>query len=380
MSRRSARPRSTRAQGGNKSKDSDVKDLLKEVTISGFPQKSSSPPPDLTQMITRTITHKYETRRTKEFLSKSRVASRALESSRSSLEQPQRTPLRSACSLLKRAPATGISGSALESQAIKVINASSKPNGSVIASGVNHPVSGIANEPENKSDQIPTPAAAAAVHPTKSDNFPLTEILLAGSDDDEDVTSTQSSLLEIVSGYKLSKRMVPFVKQVFAKYGDIVKDSIFKSVEYRSSVLETICSICIRLKSVKFQDITFQELQSMLNVVNDLEPVKVEIGWLQSRLKELCEAKSLKRGFPGLLIIKTKTLQEIEGMKKAMEDARQEYEGCLAKCQLSQERLKKLEDAVATAQVEVEKIDASYSDTKTKLRCFYTGSLLHDVL
>ncbi|RAL44068.1 hypothetical protein DM860_014989 [Cuscuta australis] len=348
MSRRSARPRSTRAQGGNKSKDSDVKDLLKEVTISGFPQKSSSPPPDLTQMITRTITHKYETRRTKEFLSKSSVASRALESSRSSLEQPQRTPLRSACSLLKRAPATGISGSALESQAIKVINASSKPNGSVIASDVNHPVSGIANEPENKSDQIPTPAAAAAVHPTKSDNFPLTEILLAGSDDDEDVTSTQSSLLEIVSGYKLSKRMVHLLSS--------------------------------KLKSVKFQDITFQELQSMLNVVNDLEPVKVEIGWLQSRLKELCEAKSLKRGFPGLLIIKTKTLQEIEGMKKAMEDARQEYEGCLAKCQLSQERLKKLEDAVATAQVEVEKIGASYSDTKTKLRCFYTGSLLHDVL
>ncbi|CAH9088529.1 unnamed protein product [Cuscuta europaea] len=245
---------------------------------------------------------------------------------------------------------------------------------------VNHPTSNsTASEQKPNTDERAT--ASATVHPTRSETLHLTEILLAGADDDmDDAISTQNSLTENVGGYKVRVEIAPLAKQIFTRYGDIVKESIFKSVEYRSSVLETVCNICQRLRSTKFPDLTCQELQSMLNVGNDLEPVKVDIGWLHGRLKETFEAKEFKKGFPSLVESRTKTLQGIEETKKTWADTKEEYEACMERCRILQERLKKLEDDVGTAHVQMEEINASYSNTKEKLRCFYTRSLLHGIL
>ncbi|CAH9056393.1 unnamed protein product [Cuscuta epithymum] len=262
---------------------------------------------------------------------------------------------------------------------IEHVNASSMP--SQFADEENHPTStSTASEQKPNNDERAT--ASAAVHLTRSETLHLTEMLLAGADDDDmdDAISTKNSSTANVGGYKVRVEIAPLAKQIFTRYGDIVKESIFKSVEYRSSVLETVCNICQRLRSTKFPDLTCQELQSMLNVVNDLEPVKVDVGWLLCRLNEIFEAKEFKKGFPSLVESRTKTLQGIEELKKTWAETREEYEACMARCQMLQERLKKLEDGVGTAQVQMEEINASYSDTKDKLRCFYTRSLLHGIL
>lgn len=218
----------------------------------------------------------------------------------------------------------------------------------------------------------------------RSDNFNLTEILqLVGSNDDEEVNSTPDPFLVKVDGYRVKLETAPLIKKIFAKYGDIVRESTLQSVEYRSSFLESVCSIYQRLDTMNLLDIASGELNSMLNLVNDLELAKVEIGWLRCRLEQIYEAKKFMMEASGMKATKTKILQEIEEKKKAMANTKQELEFYMETCRVLHEKLKKLEDDVGSAGIEMEKISESYSNMKllkSKVQCFYQRPLVRDLL
>nr|GMD30415.1 uncharacterized protein LOC109179689 isoform X3 [Ipomoea batatas] len=222
---------------------------------------------------------------------------------------------------------------------------------------------------------------SVADHSTRSDNFNLTQILHLVDSDDEEVSSAANDFLVTVEGgYRVRPESAPLIREIFARYGDIVKGSALQSVEYRSSFLESICSIYLRLDTMNLLDIAAGELKSMLNLVNDLELAKVEIGWLRYRVEQIYEAKKSLMEAGSLKATKTKALQEMEGKKKAVADTKQELECCLEACRALQRKLTELEDDVGTAGVEMDKITERYSNIKSKVQRFYRHPLVSDLL
>ncbi|XP_019184722.1 PREDICTED: uncharacterized protein LOC109179689 isoform X2 [Ipomoea nil] len=217
-------------------------------------------------------------------------------------------------------------------------------------------------------------SSAAADHSTRSSNFNLTQILqLVGSNDDEEVSSAPDNfLVKVDGGYMVKPENAPLIKKIFARYGDIVKESVLQSVEYRSSFLESVCSVYQRLDSMDILSIAAGELKSMLNLVSDLELARVEIGWLRCRVEQIYEAKKSMMEAGRLKATRTKALEEMEGKKKAVADTKQELEKL-------QKKLKKLEDEVAIG-VEMDKMNERYSNLKSKVQRFYHHPLVSDLL
>nr|GMD32384.1 uncharacterized protein LOC109179689 isoform X3 [Ipomoea batatas] len=243
---------------------------------------------------------------------------------------------------------------------------------------VHNATSSTANrQPENQET-----CKSAVDHPMRSDNFNLTQILhLVDSDDDEEVSSAANDfLVKVEGGYRVRPESAPLIMKIFARYGDIVKESALQSVEYRSSFLESICSIYQRLDTMNILDIAAGELKSMLNLVSDLELAKVEIGWLRCRVEQIYEAKKSMMEARSLKATKTKALQEMEGKKKAVADTKQELECCLEACRVLQRKLTTLEEDVGSAGVEMDKITERYSNIKSKVQRFYRHPLVSDLL
>ncbi|KAI3443788.1 hypothetical protein Pfo_000453 [Paulownia fortunei] len=146
--------------------------------------------------------------------------------------------------------------------------------------------------------------------------------------------------------FENNEEMVPILKAIFTKYGDIAKESTF-SMESRSCLLEMVCRIYKRLEGSKFMQLTPLELQSMLGQIGDLELVKVEVGWLRERLNQISKARQLC---------------------EAVETYEKELETCMAAVEKLHQRLQQEKEELAAALTVVDEIKN------------FDGSLVHGLL
>ncbi|KAK4395274.1 hypothetical protein Sango_1681700 [Sesamum angolense] len=171
-----------------------------------------------------------------------------------------------------------------------------------------------------------------------------------------------------VDGYKVKSEIVPLLKAIFAKYGDIAKHSTF-SMESRSCLLELVCSIYKRLEASKLAQLTPLELQSMLGQIGDLELVKVEVGWLHHRLNQISKARQLFEGVSTFKDVEARTILAIDESKKAVETYEKELENCMAAVNRLQEKIRQEKEELADVQSLVDQI-----------KNFYEGKLVHGLI
>ncbi|GLT39237.1 hypothetical protein SLA2020_134420 [Shorea laevis] len=181
----------------------------------------------------------------------------------------------------------------------------------------------------------------------KNENTPSSTVFLAVDSDS-------------VAEYRVKEELAPILKAVFFKHGNIVTNSSLQSMQCRSSLLEVVCGIIQRLQqSVDFEHLTEVELESMFTSVQDLESLKVKVGWLRKGLDEVKEALPLAKQCSSLMEDKGKNLQDIEKMEK-------EIAGC-------EDKSKSLQ--IQETKARTEKLSETITNIKTKLKEIRDGLL-----
>ncbi|XP_031259964.1 AAA-ATPase At3g50940-like [Pistacia vera] len=97
----------------------------------------------------------------------------------------------------------------------------------------------------------------------------------------------------LISKYTIKEELVAILKAMFSKHGDIAANTTLHSMQCTSSFLEILCGIIQKLHATKLQDLTEVEVKAMISEVEDLESVKIEVGWLHKRLDEISNAMRL---------------------------------------------------------------------------------------
>lgn len=115
----------------------------------------------------------------------------------------------------------------------------------------------------------------------------------SGVQDQSSHTETEAADMGNVGGYSVKAEFANIIKAIFSKHGDIAANSCLQSKQCRSSLLEIVCRIIQKLQKAKLKDLKETELKSMLSELQDLESMRLEVGWLRKRLDEIVEAMRL---------------------------------------------------------------------------------------
>ncbi|KDP46726.1 hypothetical protein JCGZ_06514 [Jatropha curcas] len=100
------------------------------------------------------------------------------------------------------------------------------------------------------------------------------------------------------NNYRVKEEFEPVLEAILSKHGDIAANCSLHSLQCRSSLLEIVCDIIQKLQATDLENLTEIQLESMLNSIQDLESMKLEVGWLRWRLEEIMQEmdKQLKGG------------------------------------------------------------------------------------
>ncbi|KDP46731.1 hypothetical protein JCGZ_06519 [Jatropha curcas] len=89
------------------------------------------------------------------------------------------------------------------------------------------------------------------------------------------------------NNYRVKGEFEPVLESILSKHGDIAANCSLHSLQCRSSLLEIVCDIIWKLQAAELKNLTEIHLKSMLNSIQDLESIKLEVGWLRQRLEEI---------------------------------------------------------------------------------------------
>ncbi|AET04506.2 plant phospholipase-like protein [Medicago truncatula] len=153
-----------------------------------------------------------------------------------------------------------------------------------------------------------------------------------------------------------------------------------KSVKWRSTLLETICGIISELVKNDVTSIKGNDLKRMIDDVNEINNLKVEVVWLQTRLTGILEARQILK--------QSRTLKEKkDSIIKFIEIAESELKECEAEKKELSEKLKVVCDKEADWKKrlvrmhdESTKTFKRIKDGKSKVRQFLNGSLVDDLI
>ncbi|XP_034682806.1 uncharacterized protein LOC117912361 isoform X1 [Vitis riparia] len=170
----------------------------------------------------------------------------------------------------------------------------------------------------------------------------------------------------MVGEYRVKEEFAPILRAVLLKHGDIAANCSLQTMQSRSSFLEIVCAIVHKLQTTSLPYLTRVEINCMLAIVVDLELVRIEVGWLHQRLKEILDAMHLVKHFT--------TLKEEQKKKHyLMEETKKELEAL-------QEKVHLTEDKLAAMKAEAYKFSETISDAKIKVAHLYQRPLLADLL
>jgi hypothetical protein len=159
-------------------------------------------------------------------------------------------------------------------------------------------------------------------------------------DDDDDDEEIQSRPENTVKGYHVKEEFMPILTKIIGKYGDIAKNCVTESVEYRSALLEMICGIISEFEKKDLSKTKDAALTRKIALVEGIKRMNVEVEWLHMRLIEVREARELLMQ-SGML--KEKTDQN----KKLIAESESALEKCEARKKEVEEQLKIICDEAA---------------------------------
>ncbi|KAK6924426.1 Phospholipase-like [Dillenia turbinata] len=84
--------------------------------------------------------------------------------------------------------------------------------------------------------------------------------------------------------------VVPFLRAILFRHGNIAAHCTARSMQFRSNCLVVICDVTKQLQATQFHYLTSVEVSATLSIVDDLENLDVEVGWLRKRLDEILVA------------------------------------------------------------------------------------------
>jgi hypothetical protein len=186
----------------------------------------------------------------------------------------------------------------------------------------------------------------------------LTEVvgMVQNEDGDDFDSEIQSRHEDTVNGYQVKPEFMPILRKIINKHGDIAKNCIAKSVNYRSKLLELICEIISDFEKKNLSKIKESALKSKIGLVDEIKNMKVEVEWLRMRLAEVDDARDILKQFA---ILKEKT----DDNRKLIEDAKSELVECEEQ---KKEVLEKLE-AIRDKETACKQRLASATDDSTKI-------------
>ncbi|KAF5741780.1 hypothetical protein HS088_TW10G00786 [Tripterygium wilfordii] len=129
-----------------------------------------------------------------------------------------------------------------------------------------------------------------------------------------------SSKMVIVYGYEVKASSAPILKAIFAKYGDITSNCLYRSVSMRASLLEIVCGVVSRLQSTDIP-LKVSELKVIQNEVRDLEAAKIEVSWLSQYLEKMTKVEKIAQMKTTLKSIKANSVLVIKSATKDLEEA-----------------------------------------------------------
>jgi hypothetical protein len=194
---------------------------------------------------------------------------------------------------------------------------------------------GITNK--NQRKRISMVGCSSSVRRTLN----LTEMVeMVGNEDDDDDEEIQSRPENTVKGYHVKEEFMPILTKIIGKYGDIAKNCVTESVEYRSALLEMICGIISEFEKKDLSKTKDAALTRKIALVEGIKRMNVEVEWLHMRLIEVREARELLMQ-SGML--KEKTDQN----KKLIAESESALEKCEARKKEVEEQLKTICDEAA---------------------------------
>ncbi|KAK9670162.1 hypothetical protein RND81_13G182300 [Saponaria officinalis] len=185
------------------------------------------------------------------------------------------------------------------------------------------------------------------------------------------IDSKQIDVLVTVAGYRVKQELAPILTKVFSKYGDIAANCK-KSLEYRSFLLENVCSIVKKLEVTEFVCLNTVEIDSLRVLLKDIES-DVNVGWLLQRLDEIKDAKRLLRESP-------KVKQAKRQNQHAAELKESEIKGYENKIRKLQQKIESAKHEMEFRMEEKRKLDKVLSHTKVQLKKYYCGSMIHGLI
>ncbi|KAK2438450.1 hypothetical protein QL285_023224 [Trifolium repens] len=208
----------------------------------------------------------------------------------------------------------------------------------------------------------------------------LTEMVEMVENEDDDDEEIQSRPENTVKGYHVKEEFMPILTKIIGKYGDIAKNCVTESVEYRSSLLDMICGIISEFEKKDLSKTKEDALKRKIALVEGIKRMNVEVEWLHMRLIEVREARELLMQ-SGML--KEKTDQN----KKLIAESESALEKCEARQKEVEEQLKAICDEAAVCKQNLAKakndsatISRIVGFAKSKVRRFLHCSVVDGLI
>lgn len=214
-----------------------------------------------------------------------------------------------------------------------------------------------------------------------SQSFNLTKMVDMLVREDVEVDSvTQKWPMDTVDGYWVKPELMPILRKIRSKHGDIVRNCTAVAVKERSLLLEMICSVILQLQEKEISKISEDFLRRQIAAVNHLKNLKVETEWLHTKLDEMLEARKILNQC-GML------KEKKESNRKTLENAESKLKECQKQKKEMETKLRSLLDeksiCTETLKREMDESKRIAQNTKyvaSKVRRFINYSAVDDLL
>ncbi|OIW00362.1 hypothetical protein TanjilG_05712 [Lupinus angustifolius] len=196
-----------------------------------------------------------------------------------------------------------------------------------------------------------------------------------------EVNSVEQGLAQnMVDKYQVKPVLMPIVKQIISKHGDIFKNCTVVTTKYRSKLLEMICNIIIDLQERKISETNEDHLQDIVLLLDDMKNKNVDVEWLHQRLVEILQAREVLKQTSMLKEKKEFSRQNVENAEKELKEKERDKDGLAILLKAACAEVADCKEKLAAVRDESARIKETIADSESKANRFLNCSLVGDLL
>ena len=223
------------------------------------------------------------------------------------------------------------------------------------------------------------PASELKLGQTQSLNLTEMAAMCVADDFNKEEVESDPSLVS-VQGYKVKENLAKLLETIFVKYGDIAAQCSLSRMEWRSRFLEDVCRVFQSLEETDFARITPQEIKEKIEILEDIEKLNIQVGWLRKRLSDILEARQLLKQYLTLKESKDRNAELIDASEKELEEFELERVALETNMSLLKKKIDATKFKLVAAKSTTKEIKGTHSIAKTKVGQFYKQSLVDGLL